>query len=217
MAEAVCPHLFVLLLFNLTSGERWAYGLFLLDALVRLRIKINTFLYDINCRWSKWAKAYLAMLGWEDKIEFPVPPFHINMHDGPCKARNKASRIKGLGMLRGEPTEIFNSYFGRFSQSARYMSPVSRALLATVAAHQWNNRHILSFARNQCVALMRAFKTEARLQSRRSILRLHSILSPPLCTRSPNHLRRGKRQNISRILSTAATTSRSYSLSPRCT
>ena len=109
---AVCGHLHVHLQYNMFTGERWAYSFFALRFLLARAI-INVWLYDINCR-TKTAAAEIVEelqeeLGRQILITFCNPPFHTKMHNSTCQATNGALFFPGVGLLSGEPCEIYNA------------------------------------------------------------------------------------------------------------
>lgn len=96
------------------------------------------FYYDINCRWSAHFRGWAAGAGAEgalamDLVEwirtgmaYPVPPFHIHMHNASCQALNNALMMLGAGCGVGEPPEQLWSHFRPLGTIMQYCSLPAR-------------------------------------------------------------------------------------------
>lgn len=158
LASFLCSHSNLLFAFNLHGGERWGYGLFCLSEMASKGYNSVALNYDINCRFGKGAAAFLELLGRTLPCFLPVPGFHAKMHDSACQSLNRGDRFEGIGLGRGEPTEIMNAYLGRAAQRTRYMLDKTRAIFLSVKARLWNDDKLLRFGKLQLVALERTHK-----------------------------------------------------------
>ena len=145
-----CAHGFLLSLFNLFTGERWAYSTYALHSLMSAGVLPLFWWYDINCRYrphvQKWALAardsgaldpLLAL--WVSVImRFPLPVWHHFAHNALCQAMNSYRQMEDAGRGAGEPTEMAWSIFQRLGLILQYCSLALRAHTLEIKAREYN-------------------------------------------------------------------------------
>jgi hypothetical protein len=159
----LCTHMHILGMFDMYSPERFVYGFFLLEFYTFvLGVNFLFILYDINCKFGPKALERLQARVPPGVVKslpgFFVPPFHTYMHNAICMATNSCRFVPGMGLLRGEPWEMFNSWLKR-PKNTRYMSFANRVLTLSFCARKWNNDRVLQLPDTLLLYLTQAFET----------------------------------------------------------
>jgi len=150
VGAAFCRHGFVIMMLNLTTGERWSYSTMMLSTMLTVGILPMFWWYDINCRYQphavKWATTCAATLGaratfWVANVMgFPLPTWHHHMHNASCQAKNSSRTKKWAGRGVGEPPEQAWAAFRRAGHLLQYASLAWRGVALERIMQPWNRR-----------------------------------------------------------------------------
>ena len=115
----------------LKKGETWRAPTTLLKKLLTNGVCPASVLYDINCKFGKYFIKWLSkQLGLPEstvraalQMQFPLPPFHVNMHQASCRAEYALSnpRFADWILPPGEPPEQIWSQLGP-GHTVKYMT-----------------------------------------------------------------------------------------------
>ena len=111
----VCDHVILHRAVMLTKGENWRQATLLIKEMLVAGVCPATILYDINCRFGTYFLKWLlrqrclpaSTVTAAKQIMFPLPPFHVNMHQASCRAEFGLTNPRFPAWIRpaGEPAE----------------------------------------------------------------------------------------------------------------
>ncbi|XP_060714607.1 uncharacterized protein LOC132838346 [Tachysurus vachellii] len=131
---ASCRHEMPLMFVNMSQGERLAYPLYVIDALLQRCEDKNIQLrvvYDIACVVASHLQK--SGEGIPHNISLAVPAFHVYGHKLPCQIKYSTRRLDGFGLTDGEGMERLWSFLRRFARVTKEMTPSHRLDLLTDA------------------------------------------------------------------------------------
>ncbi|GAA6111800.1 uncharacterized protein LOC120485855 isoform X2 [Tachysurus ichikawai] len=121
---ASCRHEMPLMFVNMSQGERLAYPLYVIDALLQRCEDKNIHLrvvYDIACVVASHLQK--SGEGIPHNISLAVPAFHVYGHKLPCQIKYSTRRLDGFGLTDGEGMERLWSFLRRFARVTKEMTP----------------------------------------------------------------------------------------------
>jgi hypothetical protein len=159
-------------------GENWRLATSALKELLQDGVcPIATF-YDIGCQYGKYFRRWLQsqaelhpdVVRVADQMLFPLPPFHVSMHQAACRMEHglQNARFPGYIHPNGEPSEQFWATLGACAR-LKYMTLHHQKLYLESAAAYFNDRHDRSAAQG---LLQRATKVQRLLASTKDQLKL---------------------------------------------
>ena len=126
-----CDHMLLHLASTLKKGETWRAPTTLVKKLLINGVCPAAVLFDINCVYGPYFLRWLAkQVGLPEstveaalQMQFPLPPFHVNMHQASCRAKCALTNPQFADWILppGEPPEQLWSQLGP-GHTVKYMT-----------------------------------------------------------------------------------------------